>query len=312
MMRTKTRTQPGNLANGAAPSAEATTPDQTPNFGGLISKTDKFAWTTGDQPGEFRQIAKDLLRVDPSYQRTDGVSETKVLAIARRWYWIGAHTLIVAERPDGSLWIVDGQHRWLAALKRADISELPCMVFRVAAEGEEAAGFLRSNTFRHAMSVFHKFRAQVAAHDAAAVAVSQMIAESGYEYTRKGGGKPRTVSCLSTLVAAYRRHPDATRVAWNLCLKVAQGAAVHHKIFNGLAFLEHYLSRRNLGSLLLKQNEDALVRAGPDKLLQKMEAAVVLKGKGGPRIYAQGLVEVLNHRRMSGRLPDIVRDGKEE
>lgn len=90
-----------------------------------LDKVQRYGWTMQDKQGEQRQINKNLLLVNDDYQRT--ASASKILEIASEWSWIGCGVIIVAKR-DGSYWVIDGQHRVLAAKRRSDIKEMPCLV----------------------------------------------------------------------------------------------------------------------------------------------------------------------------------------
>jgi len=100
-------------------------------------KTARYAWTIKNAPGEFLMIPKSELEVDHAYQR-DRINQRRVEELARAWDWIACGCLVVALRDDNKWFVVDGQHRKLAADQRSDIRELPCLVFETAGRREEA------------------------------------------------------------------------------------------------------------------------------------------------------------------------------
>src|SRR5689334_6103185 len=80
--------------------------------------------TTRDRPGEFAMIDKTKLNVDLSYQRK--TTKSRVDKIREEWSWIAFGAVSVALRGDGEWFVMDGQHRVLAAMMRDDIKEVPC------------------------------------------------------------------------------------------------------------------------------------------------------------------------------------------
>lgn len=112
---------------------------------------------------EFRPLGD--LHLDDSYQRSIdiGPSQKLVRKIAVNWDWGLCQPLIVAKRDDGSLWVVDGQHRLAAARLRPDIYDLPCVVVHSAAASDEAAMFVALNQQRRPLTALDLFRASLEA-----------------------------------------------------------------------------------------------------------------------------------------------------
>lgn len=113
---------------------------ETVNIGAskLTSKIDRYGWTVKDKPGEMKMLHKSVLKVHPSYQRH--ALKQKIASIASSWSWVAAGAIIVGER-GGEYWVIDGQHRVLAAHNRADIDKLPCIIFVTDDVKQEARGF---------------------------------------------------------------------------------------------------------------------------------------------------------------------------
>ena len=105
--------------------------------GGNKTKIDRYKWTVKDETGEIRQLNKSVLKVDHEYQRN--ASERKVLALANSWSWVACGAIVVGQR-DSTYWVIDGQHRVLAARRRADIEMLPCLIFQSDGVASEARG----------------------------------------------------------------------------------------------------------------------------------------------------------------------------
>jgi hypothetical protein len=88
-----------------------------------VDKVTRYGWLEADDLGDLCLLSKRDLNVDNRYQRER--KHPKVLAIARGWSWPACGVLIVAVREDGRYWVVDGGHRWAAAMERSDITHLP-------------------------------------------------------------------------------------------------------------------------------------------------------------------------------------------
>ena len=104
----------------------------------------KYGWKVIDKPGEFYLIPKKDLFVDQEYQRMK-INEQRINKFASNWSWIKCGVLTIAIRND-QWYVVDGQHRKLAADKRSDIKHLPCMVFELNDISEEAEAFVSINS----------------------------------------------------------------------------------------------------------------------------------------------------------------------
>lgn len=104
--------------------------------------------------------ARDL-KLDPRVNRS--IDRAWVVRLARSWDASLTGTLVVVARSDGDLIVVDGQHRYLAALELPD----PDFMFRCdvrygLSRAAEHALFLGNNTRRNVHSI-DKFKAAVGA-----------------------------------------------------------------------------------------------------------------------------------------------------
>jgi hypothetical protein len=81
-------------------------------------------------PPSIENRSPDELNIDDAYQRSidTGPSRSLIQKIAKGWDWRMCLPLVVSKREDGSLWVLDGQHRLAAAKVRGDIPYLPCCV----------------------------------------------------------------------------------------------------------------------------------------------------------------------------------------
>lgn len=94
------------------------------------------------------------LTVDPSYQRSieNTASRRLIASIAAHFDWRLCAPLVVSRRSNGTKVIIDGQHRWSAALKRGDLPQLPCCIFTYDSPADEARMFIVANRARKPMN----------------------------------------------------------------------------------------------------------------------------------------------------------------
>jgi len=163
------------------------------------------------KPPVLEWIAPGELSVDDSYQRSleSENSVTLIRRIAQFWDWGLCQPVNVARRADGSLWIVDGQHRRAAANMRGDIAHLPCVVQAFADIGREAAAFVALNKQRRALGAVDVFKAALAAGDEDAKAVMQLVTAARLSlapHSNYVAWQPGMLYCVPTIQAGYRKH----------------------------------------------------------------------------------------------------------
>lgn len=266
-----------------------------------VSKVEKNGWVIIDKPGRAARIEKHLLNIDHEYQRTR-VSWPKVNAMAAEWSWAACLSLGVAEREDGTLWVFDGQHRKLAADKRADVFRLPCLIFPSTGQTDEAKAFLSANCARGPVRTLDKFNALVMAKDTAAVRVRDLVEASGYRVGVANGKRTRVVECVQAIMRAVTADEASAVTAWELCVELFHGESVLNEVYSGLAYLEGFLRRKEAGSLTERHNRTALLRIGVERLQSNIAKAKAMYG-GGAKSSAEGIVAELNKGRRTNALP---------
>lgn len=266
-------------------------------------KSDVYDWRIDDRKGDLRYIHKSKLHIDHRYQR-DNVSNARVLEIARDWSWMACGVLLVVQRRnDGKYWVFDGQHRALAAHKRDDVGDLPCCVFQGESIESEADAFLRANNTRGPMQKVDAFKAMLVSGDEVAIAVRDMVSRSGYEIKRGGGGSG-VVSCVGTLMWAYRSDPSLCQSVWELCVELFGGDYLVGPFFASLFYLEQHC-RKHGESVLAGKNRAKLIREGHEAIGKRMASAKAYHGKGGSKVAASGVAELLNKGRRTNTVTPI-------
>lgn len=120
--------------------------------------------------GEITVLPLDLLHVDHLYQR-DLIMEV-VDRIAANWDIVTAGTIVVSRRADGTLYVVDGQHRFAAAKLAGETEILAQVVDGLTAE-EEAHLRIQGN-YKRSDRINEVFRARVFAGDPTALALQEI------------------------------------------------------------------------------------------------------------------------------------------
>lgn len=151
------------------------------------------------------------LHLDDSYQRSteNGASQALIRKIANGWDWRMCLPLVVSKRDDGSLWVIDGQHRLAAALLRGDIPFLPCVVGIYGSVADEAAMFVAMNRARKPMNRLDDFHAAIASGDSEAIEIARLITDAGFTVSRKTGSQswvPGEVAFTSAIAKVLRKH----------------------------------------------------------------------------------------------------------
>lgn len=154
------------------------------------------------------------LTVDQSYQRSiDNEGSRRLIAsIAANFDWRLCAPLVVSRRPDGSKVIIDGQHRWAAAVRRGDLLHLPCCLFNYDSPEDEARMFIVANRARKPMNRLDDFHAALAAADEDAIEIQRLVTESGLRMARNTSSsawKAGEVAFTSSIATALRRHGPA-------------------------------------------------------------------------------------------------------
>jgi len=176
---------------------------------------DARKWPTQKgMPPSIENRHPNELNVDDSYQRSidTGPSRALIKRIAMGWDWRKCLPLVVSKRDDGSLFVIDGQHRLAAAQLRGDVQFLPCCVAVYADVADEAAMFVEMNRERRAINRLDDFHAAQAGADPDALAIAEMVRSVGFTVSRRTGSAswaPGEVAFTTAIGKVRRRHGEA-------------------------------------------------------------------------------------------------------
>lgn len=211
-----------------------------------MTEGQKFAAPLGSPP-ELLFVSPDGLRIDPIYQRDLSAKSSKKLIerIAAGWDWNLCLPLVVARRSDfiERLFVIDGQHRLMAARIRGDIAALPCVVGEFDGVAGEAQGFVSLNSVRRALTQLDLFKARLASGDADAVTIADMLGDAGMSlapHTNATAWKPGQVANVGGIGAAVKAHGEpAVRAALRIMNEAYRGQVLRYagSILPGVAAL---------------------------------------------------------------------------
>lgn len=245
----------------------------------------------GDWPYRFEIVPLDRLSVDATYQRP----------LTNFWKQVQEKfnpalvgTLIVSERKDDSLNVIDGQTR-MVAMAALGIEGAPCLIYTGLKRPEEADLFADLQTKRRGMRTYDRFRAQLVAKQPMAVQISKIARDQGFQLDVIE--ESHTMKAIAALERAYKKAPEhledvlrIIRATWGTEDRDAKSGL----IIGGLS------------TFLLTQSqvdEDRLIARLQDvtpKLILNRAAAIregLQSGSGGAPSVAQAILSEYMRRR---------------
>lgn len=224
-----------------------------------------------DRP-EVRMARISDLKVESSYQRD---MTPKSMALIRKivtgWDWAKFKLPICAEKEDGSLVVIDGQHTAIAAASHPGLAALPVLVVQAKTVEKRAESFVSHNRDRIAMSPLQLFHAEVAAGVEAAVGLLVVTKAAGVSVPRsppkKGCENPGTLVAITAAQRVYKTAGASSceRVLW---IAAQSGLLITSTLVYGLQVL-----LREVDVFGVEPKDDAMVVA-TIKAIPNFEKAV--------------------------------------
>ena len=133
----------------------------------------------------FAFVRASKLLISSAYQR---YICTTTIKKAKQFNYLLCQTLVIAMRPDGSLVIIDGQHKGIMAILSGEDLDLPCQIYKHDVNATlsqcikiEAQLFEDLNTSRKNTSTLDKVRAGLSYNDEDAVAFQDNFVSIGVQ-----------------------------------------------------------------------------------------------------------------------------------
>jgi hypothetical protein len=174
----------------------------------------------------YREINKTDLTVDERYQRSiEGKrSQALIFRIQASFSWSKFGILRVADNGDGTLSIVDGQHRHAAVMTLDRVTSVPCLVDGALSLKEQAAAFVGLND-RVAMTALALFHAKVRGGDEKACEVERVVKAAGCRVPRYqlalAQQKQGDVVCIGAVRSSLVQYGEKTTIAALRCVREA-------------------------------------------------------------------------------------------
>lgn len=140
---------------------------------------------------------------EPAYQRV--ISQLRVAKMAKEFDINLMEALTVSWRDGYKLVVVDGQHRWQAAIK-AGISTVPCRIIKGLSLENEALLFHQLATQRAGLTLEQRFKARLLGGDPIAVGIHTAVVAAGYSLGRSSRDNPKQISAYGALENIYVGH----------------------------------------------------------------------------------------------------------
>jgi len=210
-----------------------------------------YRWTDPGDKGRMRSLRIDDLRIDDSYQRPE-VSAQNTKRIAKDFRWSSFGVPIVMERKNGSLWVVDGQQRLLAAKLRG-IKTASCLVFKSRSVAHEAVAVIDLNTHRKAFHPIYKFHAAVSAKLNPEFDINNWVVENGFRV--ENAHKDGDIRFPAILITLWKIDAEASKRSLVTQRSICDEEALNNSVHRGIWYLYH-------NDVDVDQYADKIIRTG--------------------------------------------------
>jgi len=215
--------------------------------------------------------------------------------------------LHVAERPDGSIWLTDGQQHMLGAVKRG-ITELMCVISRTNGDvAVEAWLYCKLNGKIVDNTPYEGFWPELGVGYPDAVLVDEVTHELGYTLAEKSKHPaPFTVTCIKKMRELAEKNPVTYRAGMYAAAQIYEGGCIHNSILNGLCRLEAYFIQRGLGETVKRPDFIKKLKKKGLKVIFKAINDLAGSTNNQSRSQANGILNVWNSSRHDPqRIPHI-------
>jgi hypothetical protein len=249
---------------------------------------------------EFCWLETAKLSVDNRYQRSK--HNTHISRIAKDFDSRVFGAISVGRRRDGGMFVIDGQQRLSAAIRKG-LQSGPCVIFDVDSDKEEAHIFAKINKGRKTLTQFDKFRADIHARNEIAIGVREVVLSTKYEIANSSS--EWSVKCVDALMSEFRRDKGVFRGVWTLMAKLHAGQSVEGVLVKAMCALER-LARKHKTSVLEIPHVAAVERLGVSGLHEAMSSACGMFHDHNTRTRVIGLATRLNKGKRVNRLPSPI------
>lgn len=154
------------------------------------------------QAGTHELVDERRLHVDLGYQRP--LTAGRVRKMALEFNDILLSTFVVTRRPNGELYVIDGQHRLTAIRRAMPGMAVHCLVLELPSESDEALVFEELNCYRGAPRAVDRFRSMEFRRDPVAVELREAVEKAGYTLLLDHGSSKRAKPCHTNAVGVLQ------------------------------------------------------------------------------------------------------------
>lgn len=260
-----------------------------------LNKVERYEWDALPESVPIRMVPLSAMAVDNTYQR-DRLSETNIMAMARHWDHAACGALVTSLRDDGLYYVVDGNHRRLAAERRGDIRALPCRIVSGLTIADEAALFRKLNMVRVRVDTYCRYRSALVGGDPCVAACDAMVTSLGLRVRQ--GDERNCIAFPEALMRAWKVDHEATRAALEVArLMIGPDANICKELFVGC----FYVLRRADHARVRELAAPVFQRGGRPVMLHAIRETTMLMGmtRAHERVCGAAVLRVLNYRRKS-------------
>lgn len=250
----------------------------------------------------IEHIPYNSLHYDERVQREKPVP-ARVKKLAREWDFDKAGTLHVSQRSDGKYYIVEGNHRRLAALELGyGTTKARCECHRGLSLEQEAALFLALNDVRP-VTAWDKFRVGLEAGDPLPIMVRDTLAKYGLKIGPQANDS--TVCCITEVTKIAQRDPALLDDVFHVLTEAwgTRRAALERIPVAAMStVLGRYNGECDRARLATKL---AKYRGGPGALAGDAAGLADFRPIGKTRAAAEIIVDTYNKGASAKRLPAL-------
>ena len=259
---------------------------------GTLADIIREACVEGDR-GKPRDVPVDDIKVDFSYQRQE-VSKAGTLWRARNFSWIAFGTIILMQRSNGALYVVDGYQRLLAALRRGNIKTVPARVFISRGPAAEAAAFIALNVWRRPVSALQKFHTLVKAKSEPETSVLAWLESLSPPLAVVKEETANALNFPTILVNYWKQDAEASMEAVRFQVRLNHNLdqPLHNYLHKGFWYLFHF------GLPLWDYLDKLESRGGKNAIIQAIAGRMLHKSKksASERMCGLAVLDVINVR----------------
>lgn len=184
-----------------------------------------------------------LLKIDSNYQRDINNPASRILIgrIAKDWNWDLCQPLVTVRRDGGDLYVIDGQHRLMAAKERGDVDQLPVVIVNLPSAESEAQLFVSFNRNRRPLKPLDIWKAALAAGDAETTSINGILRKHGLSVWSSSNNKNMRAGAVTNIGGLTKIYREQGAEQFEATVAVIAAAFGHEglqysaTLFNGVA-----------------------------------------------------------------------------